>query len=125
MGEYFLYVYYCEKNCPHTPTQFSLRDERFKHFTCYGLWDADEPYDVRADPGETRNLLYNPDFAHTAKAMESKVQDMVTELGGMSIPMNAPLGHSQNKCLRNRGGKTAGDFLEPLLLDEPVHCNAH
>ncbi len=122
--EYFLYVYYWEKNVPHTPTQFALRGDRFKYITYYGLWDADELYDLRADPGETRNLLYYPDFAQTVKDMESKLYDMMTEFGGMEIPINAPRGRSQNKRLRSGGGKTAGNFPEPMVLDEPVHRNA-
>lgn len=122
--DYFLYVYYWEKNFPHTPTQFALRGDRFKYIAYYGLWDTDELYDLVEDPGETRNLLHEPAHAETAKEMEAKLYDMMAELGGMSIPMNAPRGNSQNKRLRGRGGKKAGDFPEPFVLDEPVHRNA-
>ncbi|MYC68440.1 MAG: sulfatase [Acidobacteriia bacterium] len=122
--DYFLYVYYWEKNFPHTPTQFALRGDRFKYITYYGLWDTDELYDLQADPGETKNLLHDPAYANTAKQMETSLYEMMSELGGMAIPLNAPRGSSQNKRLRRRGGKKAADFPEPMVLDEPVHQNA-
>ena len=56
--------------------------------------------------------------------METRLYDMMTELGGMEIPLNAPRGNSQNKRIRGRGGKKAADFPEPLVLDTPVHSNA-
>lgn len=122
--DYFLYVYYWEKNFPHTPTQFALRGDRFKYITYYGLWDTDELYDLQADPGETKNLLHDPAYAKTGKEMETSLYEMMAELGGMEIPLNAPRGSSQNKRLRQRGGKKAADFPEPMVLDEPVHRNA-
>ena len=122
--DYFLYVYYWEKNFPHTPTQFALRGDRFKYISYYGLWDTDELYDLQADPGETRNLLHDADHRATARQMEARLYEMMAELGGMSIPMNAPRGSSQNKRLRRRGGKKAADFPEPMVLDEQVHRNA-
>ena len=122
--DYFLYVYYWEKNYPQTPTQFALRGDRFKYITYYGLWDTDELYDLQADPGETKNLLHDPAYADTAKDMEASLYEMMAELGGMAIPLNAPRGNSQNKRLRRRGGKKAADFPEPMVLDDPVHRNA-
>ena len=40
--DYFLYVYYWEKNFPQSPTVFALRGDRYKYITYYGLWDTDE-----------------------------------------------------------------------------------
>ncbi len=122
--DYFLYVYYWEKNFPHTPTQFALRGDRFKYITYYGLWDTDELYDLQADPGEMRNLLHDASYAETVQEMENRLYAMMAELGGMAIPLNAPRGNSQNKRLRSRAGKKAGDFPEPFVLDEPIHRNA-
>ncbi len=122
--DYFLYVYYWEKNFPQSPTVFSLRGERYKYITYYGLWDADELYDLRSDPNEMKNLLYDPAYAETAREMETRLYTMMEELGGMEIPLNAPRGRSQNKRLRDRGGDRAADFPEPLVLDEPVNRNA-
>jgi N-acetylglucosamine-6-sulfatase len=123
--DYFLYVYYWEKNFPQSPTVFSLRGDRFKYITYYGLWDADELYDLRADPGETTNLLYDPAYRDTARQMEDRLYTMMGELGGMDIPLNQPSGGSQNKRLGPRGGKQAADFPDPLVLKEPLNRNAH
>ena len=122
--EYFLYVYYWEKNFPQTPTQFALRGSKYKYISYYGLWDTDELYDLESDPGETRNLLHEEAHAETAKRMETRLFEMMADLGGMEIPLNAPRGRSQNKRLRSRGGKKAAEFPAPFVLDEPINRNA-
>ena len=122
--DYFLYVYYWEKNFPQSPTVFSLRGDRYKYITYYGLWDADELYDLRADPNETRNLLYDGEHRQVAREMEDRLYTMMEELGGMEIPLNAPRGGSQNKRLRSRDGERAADFPDPLVLDAPLNRNA-
>jgi N-acetylglucosamine-6-sulfatase len=123
--DYFLYVYYWEKNFPQSPTVFSLRGDRYKYITYYGLWDVDELYDIQADPDETRNLLYDgPQYVKIARDMEKRLYGLMTELGGMEIPLNAPRGGSQNKRFAPRDGHRAADFPKPIVLDEPVHRNA-
>jgi N-acetylglucosamine-6-sulfatase len=121
----FLYVYYWEKNYPQSPTVFALRGNRYKYITYYGLWDADELYDLQEDPGETRNLLYEPQHRKRAKAMENELYAKMAEMGGMEIPLNQPRGNLQNKRLRSRAGDHAADFATPQVVDEPVNRNAH
>lgn len=122
--DYFLYVYYWEKNYPQSPTVFALRGDRYKYITYYGLWDADELYDLQSDPDESKNLLYDPKFKSTAADMEKRLYAMMDELGGMQIPLNAPLGVSSNKRLRERGGDKAADFPKSMVVDKPVNANA-
>jgi N-acetylglucosamine-6-sulfatase len=122
--DYFLYVYYWEKNFPQSPTVFSLRGDRYKYITYYGLWDADELYDLKNDPNEKVNLCYNPEYKKIVTEMEAKLYQMMEELGGMEIPMNAPMGNSQNKRLRSRGGQEASDFPNNTIVDEPVNRRA-
>jgi len=122
--DYFLYAYYWEKNFPQSPTVFSLRGDKFKYTTYYGLWDTDEFFDIRADPMEQKNLIHNPDFAKQAKNMENRLYQMMAELGGMDIPMNQPRGRSQNKRLRARRGDKASNFPGALVVDEPLNKNA-
>lgn len=122
--DFFLYVYYWEKNFPQSPTVFSLRGDRYKYITYYGLWDADELYDLQEDPNETKNLLYDPGHRPIAQQMEDRLYTMMEALGGMEIPLNAPRGGSQNKRLRSRGGEHAADFPEPFVVDTPVNRNA-
>jgi N-acetylglucosamine-6-sulfatase len=122
--EHFLYVYYWEKNFPQSPTVFALRGDRYKYITYYGLWDVDELYDLQVDPGETRNLRYDSGHQQIARQMDDQLYRMMNDLGGMEIPLNQPLGGSQNKRLSTRGGQQAADFPEVLVLDEPVHRDA-
>jgi N-acetylglucosamine-6-sulfatase len=122
--DYFLYVYYWEKNYPQSPTVFSLRGDRYKYITYYGLWDTDELYDLQEDPTESRNLLHEPEYAQIASDMETRLYDMMDELGGSNIPLNRPRGNSSNKRLETRGGSRAADFPEALVVDEPLNRNA-
>jgi len=122
--DYFLYVYYWEKNFPQSPTVFSLRNDRWKYNTYYGLWDTDELFDLQADPMEQKNLIRDPRFKKQVGEMETRLYQMMEELGGMDIPMNAPAGRSQNKRLRSRDGDSAADFPGDFVLDQPMNTNA-
>lgn len=122
--DYFLYVYYWEKNFPQSPTMFSLRGDRFKYITYYGLWDSDEFFDLQADPLEQNNLIHDPRYAADVKKMEDRLYEMMDELGGMEIPMNPPAGRSMNKRLRSRNGDEAADFPEAFVVDQPLNKQA-
>lgn len=123
--EQFLYVYYWEKNFPQTPTTFAIRSDRYKYITYYGLWDADEFYDMHEDPDESRNLLNDPACQKQAKQMENKLYKMMREFGGMEIPLNQPAGGINNVRLRSRGGERASDFPTTMVVDEPINTNAN
>jgi N-acetylglucosamine-6-sulfatase len=122
--DYFLYVYYWEKNFPQTPTMFALRSDRYKYITYYGLWDVDELYDLQSDPDEMKNLLYDPHYKALGRQMEDKLYSMMRELGGMEVPLNQPMGNSANKRLRSRGGQHGSDFPDPLVVDKPINKDA-
>lgn len=122
--DYFLYVYYWEKNFPHTPTQFALRGERFKYITYYGLWDTDELYDLQADPGEINNLLHDPEYKDVVERMENRLYELLGQAGGMNIPMNQPRGRSQNKRWAEEGGHEAADFPAAFVVEEPINRQA-
>ncbi len=123
--DHLIYVYYWEKNYPQTPTVFALRGDRFKYITYYGLWDADELYDLQSDPNETTNLLYDGKHRDLANDLERQLFGTLTELGGLYIPLNAPVGDSLNRRSRNRGGDRAADFPKALVVDQPVNQNAN
>lgn len=123
--DYFLYVYYWEKNFPQTPTQFALRGDRFKYITYYGLWDTDELYDLTTDPDELNNLIHDPAYANVAKEMESKLYEMLGEEGGMDIPMNQPKGGIKNKRWKRVDGQQASEFPQAMVVDEPINRNAN
>ena len=60
-----------------------------------------------------------------AKAMEKRLYEMMADLGGMDIPMNAPRGGFNNKRLRQRDGEQAADFPSDFVVDEPINRNAN
>ena len=120
--DYFLYVYYWEKNFPQSPTVFALRGDRYKYITYYGLWDTDELYDIRSDPGETKNLIADSKLKPVIREMEDKLYGMLAESGGMFIPLNQPRGNSQNKRLESRS--KPGAFPGHLVVDEPINKGA-
>ncbi|TWU66105.1 Arylsulfatase [Crateriforma conspicua] len=122
--DYFLYVYYWEKNFPQSPTQFALRGDRFKYITYYGLWDTDELYDLSKDPKETQNLIHDPEYQNVVQEMENQLYSMLGQAGGMDIPMNQPAGRSQNKRWDDRGGNDAAAFPKAMVVDEPINRQA-
>jgi N-acetylglucosamine-6-sulfatase len=122
--DYFLYVYYWERNFPQSPTVFALRGDRYKFISYYGLWDTDELYDLEADPDEMHNLRHDPEYTELAEQMQDQLYTMMEEMGGMDIPLNPPSGNFQNKRYRSRGGEEAADFPGAMVLDEPVNTNA-
>jgi N-acetylglucosamine-6-sulfatase len=122
--DYFLYVYYWEKAYPQSPTVFSLRGDRYKYITYYGLWDTDEFFDLHEDPGETNNLINDPKYKDIIKEMDDRLYAMLDDAGAMAIPLNQP-GRSSNLRYSRRGGWNAADFPSSMVVDEPPNKNAH
>lgn len=122
--DYFLYVYYWEKNFPQSPTVFALRGDKYKFITYYGLWDTDELYDLENDPEEKYNLIADPQYKETITKMQDRLYEMLSDRGGMEIPMNKPAPWEINKRYLKRGGDKAADFPKRMLLEKPVHTNA-
>ncbi len=118
--DYFFYVYYWERNYPMTPTHFSLRGDQYKYISYYGLWDTDELFDIQADPNEEKNLIHDPKFAKVKREFETRLFEMMDELGGMDIPMNPPKGNQKVERLRTNGGEDAAKFPEVWVVDEPL-----
>ncbi|HEY0864456.1 MAG TPA: sulfatase [Lacunisphaera sp.] len=123
--DYFLYVYYWERNYPQSPTTFALRGDRYKLINYYGLWDADELYDLQNDPAEMHNLRYDPAQKQRVAEMTKKLYAMMEELGGMQIPLNPPAGEINNQRYRPRGGEKAADFPAALVTDQPTTPGQH
>jgi N-acetylglucosamine-6-sulfatase len=121
----FVYCYYWEKNFPQSPTVFSLREDRYKYITYYGIWDKDELFDLQADPNESTNLIADPALAGIRQRMEDRLYERMNVLGGMQIPLNQPAGGFNNKRLRSRGGQEAADFPQSYIVDQPPNKKAH
>lgn len=84
------YEYFWEPSFPQTPTMFAVRTDRYKYIFNYGVWDANELYDLQEDPDEVNNLIRSE--AHTEIALELKqaLFDWLEETNGLQIPLKAP-----------------------------------
>jgi N-acetylglucosamine-6-sulfatase len=70
------------------------------------------------------NLLFTAEGRPSAREMETRLYDMMDEMGGANIPLNRPRGNSSNIRLRSRGGEQSADFPAPMVVDEPPNRNA-
>ncbi|MDC0295494.1 sulfatase [bacterium] len=103
-----LYEYYWEPAFPHTPTTFALRDQRYKLIQYHGIWDTDELYDLHRDPGETTNLILQPEHAERVTEMRVKLYDELSKTGGLLIPLGFKRNHGANR--RNPNGSLRSRF---------------
>ena len=103
-----LYEYYWERNFPQTPAMHAVRGSRHKYIRYYGLWDTDELYDLQADPLEARNLIRDAAQRSTVTRMNAQLFDVLSETGGMYIPLSPDRGGSQN--LRRKSGSRGAEF---------------
>lgn len=111
-----LYEYYWEWPFPQTPTTFALRSDQYKYIHYYGLWDANELYDIKADPLESRNLVTSPEHQKVVNQLREQLFEILTKTGGMYIPLY-PARHGQQN-LRREGGSKAAEF-PPQLIKKP------
>lgn len=108
-----LYEYYWEWAFPHTPTIHALRDDRYKYINYYGLWDINELYDMRSDPGESRNLISSPEHRATVESMRKRLFETLDRTEGMFIPLKANRWGQQN--LRRDDKAKPSEFPRQLI----------
>ena len=109
----FLYEYYWERNYPQTPTIYALRTDRYKYVHVYGLWDIDELYDLTADPGETKNLIFDHSLDPVISRMNARLFDLLERTDGMTVPLRRDLGRQSN--LRSPSGSGAAPYPKQLI----------
>ena len=81
------YEYYWEQAFPQTPTMFGVRTDRYKYIFNYGVWDANELYDLKEDPNEVNNLIRSPEHQAIAKQLRDEMWTWLEKTGGMNIPL--------------------------------------
>lgn len=82
----FLYEYFFEKRFPHTPTVLGVRTADLKLVTYHGVWADDELYDLRSDPGETRNLIDDEAYLARRKRMMRRLRVNLERYGCRRTP---------------------------------------
>lgn len=83
----FFYEYYWENNFPQTPTQYAVRNNRYKYIRSQGVWDIDQLYDLQSDPYEVNNLIRNKDYQKMAQKMNKELWDWLEQTNGTAIPL--------------------------------------
>ncbi len=115
------YEYYWEYAFPQTPTVFALRGDQYKYIDYYGLWDINELYDIKADPLESQNLIYKPEYRKVADQMREQLFKTMEETGGTNIPLKPHRWGQQNK--RRRDKADPADFPPELIIEPPKPKN--
>lgn len=108
-----LYEYYWERNYPQTPTLHALRSDTHKYIRAHGLWDLDELFDLRADPGEEDNLIFSPGHEWIARQMNTRLFELLAETQGLDVPMQPDTGGRY--LLRRPDGTRIAEFPEQFL----------
>lgn len=111
--ESLLYEYYWERNFPQTPTVHAVRGDQYKYIRYHGLWDIDELYDLRADPLESRNLIFSPGHEAIVRQLNGRLFDMLEQSSGTAIPLPRDTGF--RAMLRRPGGPPQGAFPPPFM----------
>jgi len=113
-----IYEYYWEWNFPQTPTTFAIVRDRWKYIQYQGVWDLEELYDLRQDPGEMRNLASDPRYAAQLRDLRKALfVGLTDQRGGHSVAFSERTG--PGAVLRSRSGPGSADFPSPWLRDGP------
>jgi N-acetylglucosamine-6-sulfatase len=113
--EHLLYEYFWEQNYPQTPTMHAVRGTRFKYIRYHGVWDTDELYDLQQDPGETCNLIDQPEYAELVSRMNRKLFEILQSSSGMELPLVPDRGTRFHH--RKRTGHQGAEFPARFLRD--------
>ncbi len=81
------YEYYWEYDFPMTPNIFGVRTNQYKYIRYQGIWDTNELYDIKNDPGETVNLIQDPKYATIVQQLANDLFDWLESTNGLSIPL--------------------------------------
>ncbi len=97
-------------------TIHALRGDQYKYINYYGLWDINELFDIKADPLESRNLIYSPEHKKIVDQMRERLFKTMEETGGMYIPLKPNRWGQQN--LRRKSKAKSAEF-SPELIKQP------
>ena len=112
-----IYEYFWEFNYPHTPTQFAIRDGRWKYVRLHGVWDTDALYDLENDPGETNNLIASAEHLEVRLDLQRRLHDALDRGDGRA---NVPFTYKYNQgaVFRSDRSPDAAEFPDRWIRDE-------
>lgn len=105
----FTYEYFWEWSFPMTPTTFAIERGNLKYIQYYGVYDLDELYDVKDDPNEMNNLIFDPAYKSRVKELrEALYQQLANSAGKHMIPYGKR--DAQGAVQRHEGGLGAAPY---------------
>lgn len=112
-----IYEYFWEFNYPHTPTQFAIRDGRWKYVRLHGVWDTDALYDLENDPGETRNLVTDNDYLEIRLDLQQRLHTAIERGDGKGeVPFTYKF--NQGAVFRSADGPKAAEFPDRWVRNQ-------
>jgi N-acetylglucosamine-6-sulfatase len=110
-----LLQYYWDPEFPQTPTLHGLRTERYRYARPYGVWDAEELYDLQSDPGEARNLALEQAHQPLLAAMRANLQSALEETDALRLELPEAAEHPklQRKADGSGPAQFPAQWLEP------------
>lgn len=112
-----IYEYFWEFNYPQTPTQYAIRDGRWKYIRLHGVWDTDALYDLENDPGETNNLINDPEHLSVRIDLQERLHAAIERGDGKGeIPFTYKF--NQGAVFRSPRGTLASEFPDRWLRDD-------
>ncbi|MBZ9649114.1 sulfatase [Sphingobium sp. 3R8] len=112
----FTYEYYWEWTFPQTPGTFAIQRGNLKYIQYYGVYDADELYDVAADPGEMNNLAEDLKYLSTKIELRQALFDQLADRNGRHV-----IPYTQRQSIgavrRGRNGTGAAPFPDSWLVE--------
>lgn len=111
--QHILYEYYWEYNYPQTPTTFALRTQQYKFIQYHGVWDLDELYDLKADPDEEHNLIFEEQEKLRIAKMRFDLHTILEDANANQVPFSRKTGMGSN--LRSKQGSEPAEFPEQWM----------
>jgi N-acetylglucosamine-6-sulfatase len=111
-----LYEYYWEYNYPQTPTTLALRTQQYKFIQYHGIWDIDELYDVKNDPHEEHNLIFDSKQQQRITEMRADLHQILESADAKRVPFSNK--RSMGSNLRLQSGSTPADFPPQLMREK-------
>jgi len=90
--ERIYYEYFWERPFPQTPTVHAVRTDKYKYIRYYGIWDANELFDLENDPMEKNNLIRSEEHQEIARQLRTDLFNWLDSTGGMQIPLKPDRG---------------------------------
>ena len=89
---------------------------RWKNWRLVKYPDDWRLFDLKDDPQETKNLIYEPKHQAMVKQLRQQLFEQLKETGGAQIPLAPKRSHGAN--LRRKSGSKPADFPERIMRNK-------